>query len=375
MLKKLSAKTNFILIGIVVGIVVGVSIRQAFGQADTSGTVRADNLTVATSGQNENGLAVANGNLLVPNGNIGIGITTPTAKLDVAGDIKSATQLCVGATCVNESELQAMKSQAQLGSLTITTTSIPDATVGVPYTFTFEATGGTVSIWNLDPYDDVLGIGGLKWRNSNSLGIIRGTPTTAGTYKFTVMINGSVSKEFTLVIKLQGSTPPSIVTPGTMTGTGTVSDPYKCPFIYTSAGGGGPMSCLGRSDVIDTCCKSGSMTSCELVNGGVSIVGSGCHYISPSSQPEKHLGVAVDQGLAWFATYPTSGGNSKSPREVGTFCQYGSHDWVYEQAPYTDKDDNVVSGAKIYSGNDCVDKIGSNGWCYRAEKWVQPCIN
>jgi len=117
MLKKLSAKTNFILIGIVIGLFVGVSIRQAWGDStDISGTARADNLTVNMAANAENGLAVANGNLLVPNGNIGIGTTTPTAKLDVVGDIKSTTQLCVGATCVTESELQTMKDQIQLSA-------------------------------------------------------------------------------------------------------------------------------------------------------------------------------------------------------------------------------------------------------------------
>lgn len=108
MLKKLSIKTNFILIGIIVGLFVGVSIRQALGDTTSvPGTARADNLTVNTGGQYTNGLIVANGNALV-SGNVGIGTITPTVKLDVVGDIKTSSRVCIGTTCINENQLKAL---------------------------------------------------------------------------------------------------------------------------------------------------------------------------------------------------------------------------------------------------------------------------
>jgi len=113
MFKKLSMKTSFIAVGIVIGLFVGVGIKQVFGDG-VGGEVRNDNLTVnmggATNG-NVNGLIVAYGNALVA-GNVGVGTTSPVAKLDVRGDIvtsgsiKSQTKLCIGATCVDENQLK-----------------------------------------------------------------------------------------------------------------------------------------------------------------------------------------------------------------------------------------------------------------------------
>jgi len=110
MLKKLSIKTNFILIGIVVGLFVGVSVRQALGDSTSvPGTVRADNLTVNTSGQYTNGLIVANGNALVPNGKVGIGTINPSEALTVTGKVLSSGGFCIGTSCItNWNDLKTM---------------------------------------------------------------------------------------------------------------------------------------------------------------------------------------------------------------------------------------------------------------------------
>jgi hypothetical protein len=93
--------------------------------------------------------------------------------------------------------------------LTITTASLPDATVGQPYkAVAIEATGGT------DSYDWRVSAGSLP----PGLTLVRaycvmfpcqvpvtisGTPTTAGTYTFTVTVTSgtqSASKQFTIVV-------------------------------------------------------------------------------------------------------------------------------------------------------------------------------
>ena len=96
------------------------------------------------------------------------------------------------------------------GPLVITTTQIPDALAGQPYSFQLQATGGT------PPY---------RWKGFNSLqdgiefdtdtGLLHGTPTIVG-ISFTVQVTDSAgqaaAKAFTVrfwgPVQLAGSLPP-----------------------------------------------------------------------------------------------------------------------------------------------------------------------
>ncbi|RKY16567.1 MAG: hypothetical protein DRP63_05170, partial [Planctomycetota bacterium] len=88
--------------------------------------------------------------------------------------------------------------------LTITTTSLPDATEGVAYSFTVQATGGNSSNYNWSIS------GQPSWLSINSsTGELSGTPPagSAGIYTFTVEVtDGQVtaSKQFDLLVKQGG---------------------------------------------------------------------------------------------------------------------------------------------------------------------------
>jgi len=83
--------------------------------------------------------------------------------------------------------------------LSVTTTSLPDGTVGVPYSQTLQATGGTGSYtWSITSGSLP---GGLSL--TSSTGLISGPPTTAGTSNFTVQVNdGSTTASKSLSISI-----------------------------------------------------------------------------------------------------------------------------------------------------------------------------
>jgi hypothetical protein len=75
-----------------------------------------------------------------------------------------------------------------IAPLDITTTSLPNGSVGTPYSQTLQATGGTTPYtWSKTAGDLPAGL------TLASTGIISGTPTTVGTYNFTVQVTDSTS--------------------------------------------------------------------------------------------------------------------------------------------------------------------------------------
>ncbi|MCL2511300.1 MAG: T9SS type A sorting domain-containing protein [Bacteroidales bacterium] len=79
----------------------------------------------------------------------------------------------------------------------ITTTTLPNAAMGSPYNYTLTATGATPITWSLVGGSSIAGI------NLSSDGLLSGTPTTEGTFKFTVKATNSVgsdSKELSITI-------------------------------------------------------------------------------------------------------------------------------------------------------------------------------
>ena len=102
----------------------------------------------------------------------------------------------------------------QVTPLTITTTSLPNGTLNVSYAATLAASGGT------PPYTWSISIGSLPvgLTLNTSTGGISGTPTTAGTFNFTVKVtdtsnpNQNTTKALSITVSAQAN---STIWPGT----------------------------------------------------------------------------------------------------------------------------------------------------------------
>jgi hypothetical protein len=123
------------------------------------------------------------------------------------------------------------------GTLTITTTSLPNGTVGQPYSRPVQATGGTGTFtWTISA--------GTLPPNLNldpASGVISGTPTAAGTSSFTVRVQDTAGQSDTQGLSITiNSTPPPPSPPDITTTAlpaGTVGVPYNQPVQVTGGTG------------------------------------------------------------------------------------------------------------------------------------------
>jgi len=122
-------------------------------------------------------------------------------------------------------------------TLAITTTSLPNGTVGQPYSRAVQATGGsgaltwTISAGTLPPNLNL----------NRTTGIISGTPTAAGTFSFTVRVADAAGQAATQPLSITINTVPPPPNPPTITTTtlpnGTVGQPYNQPVQATGGTG------------------------------------------------------------------------------------------------------------------------------------------
>jgi len=113
------------------------------------------------------------------------------------------------------------------GVLTITTTSLPNGTVGQPYSRPVQATGGSGALtWTISA--------GSLPANLNldpNTGVISGTPTAAGTSSFTIRAADAGGQSDTQVLSITITSTPPPPTPPDITTTslpnGTVGQPYN----------------------------------------------------------------------------------------------------------------------------------------------------
>ena len=85
---------------------------------------------------------------------------------------------------------------------TITTTTLPNGTVGTPYSQTLTVTSSTTPDWTIDSGSLPIGL------TLSTSGVISGSPTTAGTFNFTVKVTNALysdTKALSITIGTSGS--------------------------------------------------------------------------------------------------------------------------------------------------------------------------
>jgi len=112
----------------------------------------------------------------------------------------------------------------------ITTATLPNGTIASAYSQTVQATGGTGALtWSISAGSLPTGLNPIN----SSTGQITGTPTTAGTFNFTVRATDTLNQfdDLALSITIDLPAPPNITT--TSLPSGSVGTPYSTPVVAT----------------------------------------------------------------------------------------------------------------------------------------------
>jgi hypothetical protein len=189
------------------------------------------------------------------------------------------------------------------GAPTITTTSLPGGTIGVSYSQTLAATGGTppYSGWTVSSGSLPAG---LSLTASN--GMITGTPTTAGTSSFSVTVTDSASmtsspQALSIVISVAGVggslvSGLSKVTGYSLIGGGGPSNPPPPPPFITFVNSGSAGS--GNTNTAEAC-----GTSCA----GINMAGANAEFVCVTYYNGTFTSLADSQSNTWNAAVSAVG--------------------------------------------------------------------
>jgi len=267
--------------------------------------------TIAATGTTPITWAVSAGSLpagLTLNASTGVISGTPTGTAGTSTFTVRATN-----SAGNNTRQFTIVVSAAVVAPTITTSSLPNATVGTAYNQTLAATGTAPITWTVS-------IGTLPaGLTLSSAGVISGTPTAAGPSTFTVRAAnsaGNVTRQLSITVAAGLSISPSSLpnaTVGTVysqqltasggSGTGTVAwtrtGTLPAGLTLSSAGliSGTPTT-AGTSNFTITATRSGVTAT---INLSITVVSA--FTISPSSLPNGTVGTVYSQQLA------TSGGS------------------------------------------------------------------
>ena len=199
--------------------------------------------------------------------------------------------------------------------LVITTASLPDGQIGVPYSQTLQATGGvTPYTWSIDSGALPPGLS-----LSPSTGVISGTPTTAGLSNFTVKVTDSQSTPDTATKALSINIPADLVITTSSLPAGQIGVAYsqtlaasggKTPYSWSldagtlpaglslSSGGviSGTPTTAGTSNF--TVKVTDSQVPADTATKALSITIPPDLVVTTSSLPDGQVGVVYSQTLA-----------------------------------------------------------------------------
>jgi len=201
-------------------------------------------------------------------------------------------------------------------AVSITTSSLPDGTVGVAYNRTVSATGGKT------PYNWSIISGGLPTGLSlnASTGVISGTPSATGTYNFTIQVQDANSALATQALSIAIYDPLSITTIALADGTVNVAYSQtltasggKTPYTWSIASGSLP---AGLALGAGTGVISGTPTATGASNFTVQVTDASGQIASRALSITIYSGVAITTaslpdgtvGLAYNATLTATGG-------------------------------------------------------------------
>ncbi len=137
-------------------------------------------------------------------------VTTAVLNLQVASGTATATQVFI-------LTVTAAATQAGSAAISITTSSLPGATLGVPYSQTLQTTGGSGT-----PAWSVLAGALPSGLSLSNLGVLSGTPTLVGTSAITVLVTSGVAtatQNLSIVVSATAATSVAITTAAVPSGT------------------------------------------------------------------------------------------------------------------------------------------------------------
>ncbi|MDD5593433.1 MAG: T9SS type A sorting domain-containing protein [Candidatus Margulisbacteria bacterium] len=183
------------------------------GISPISGNQGQSNLAVTITGANTNWVGDMKSSVQFSGAGITINSATATNPTNIAANISIDGAAAATARTVTVTGAQGSATftvNAVGGPLTITTTSLPDGTVGTAYNQSLAATGGTTPYtWTL--INATALPAGLTLAAN---GTISGSPTTAGTTNFTVQVADSAAHTATQALSINittATTPTAIV--------------------------------------------------------------------------------------------------------------------------------------------------------------------
>jgi hypothetical protein len=263
---------------------------------------------------------------------------TPTA----AGPFNFAVQVTDSSTPTAQTATRNLSiTIAPMGTLTVTTFSLPDAVRGTAYTQPCPQAGGPcpvtlTAVGGMTPYTWALAPGSGPLPTGLMLsagGVISGTPTALGTFNFTVQVTDSTSgtpQTATRALSIRVVAPLAVATLFLPGGTTTASYSQTLaaiggvqPYRWSLAGGSGPLPgglTLSSEGVI-----SGTPTTPGMFSFTVQVTDT----TNPSQTATRALSITITAPLAITTTSPLPNGRVDMAYMVTLAASGGSTPYVW----------------------------------------------